>query len=443
MVHGVRRRLVSGALVLAALLVASAVPSGHEIPNDVTIQTYIVPESSRLLMLVRAPLLAMRDMTWPFRQPDVLDLARAPFELHNAATLWIGDEATLFEDGRPLPPPKVLFVRATPGGDRSFESYERAMALLTGPPLPEETDVTIKEGFLDILFEYTVQSGESRFSIDPRWGRLGQRAMSILSLVKGGQLIRTISVESDPGLVHLDPTIAQTIWRFVRAGFLYARDAADPLLILLCLVMPFRRAGDLVLIVAAFILAHSLTLLGAGYFAIAPDTLAFQPAVATVLAIAIVYVAFENVARVNLERRWMTAFACGLAYGFSFGAVVGPTLQFAGAHVLTSVLAFNAGVELALLAWLALIVAALRLVFRWTLPATIGLLVFSGIAGHSAWHRMTARGALALQYQFGALDLSAASLAILARWLMFAVAGAAVLWGFGVVTGWRRTQPYQ
>ena len=39
------------------------------------------------------------------------------------------------------------------------------------------------------------------------------------------------------------------------------------------------------------------------------------------------------------------AFAFGLVHGFAFSFALGQTLQFAGSHVITAVLSFNAGIE--------------------------------------------------------------------------------------------------
>ena len=81
----------------AALLVlfSSATPAAHDIPNDVTVQTFLKPEGQRLRLLVRVPLGAMRDMDYP-RPPgatngDLLDLTRAERSLRDAATLWLSD----------------------------------------------------------------------------------------------------------------------------------------------------------------------------------------------------------------------------------------------------------------------------------------------------------------------------------------------------------------
>ena len=59
------------------------------------------------------------------------------------------------------------------------------------------------------------------------------------------------------------------------------------------------------------------------------------------------------------HRRWIAAFAFGLVYGFAFSFALGQTLQFAGSHLVTAVLTFNAGIELAQLLVLVLAVPAL------------------------------------------------------------------------------------
>ena len=64
------------------------------------------------------------------------------------------------------------------------------------------------------------------------------------------------------------------------------------------------------------------------------------------VAASIVYVGAENIVGARLHRRTLLAFAIGLVHGFGFSFIVKPTLQFAGSHVLASVLSFNLGVTL-------------------------------------------------------------------------------------------------
>src|SRR5437868_4607685 len=64
--------------------------------------------------------------------------------------------------------------------DRSCCSYEDALAHVTGPALPADTEFIWNQGLLDILFEYPIASDRSRFSIRPKLGRLGLRTLTIV-----------------------------------------------------------------------------------------------------------------------------------------------------------------------------------------------------------------------------------------------------------------------
>ena len=111
-------------------------------------------------------------------------------------------------------------------------------------------------------------------------------------------------------------------------------------------MIPFRRFRSLVVIVTAFTVAHSITLI-ASAFGLAPGGLWFPPLIETLIAVSILYMALENiVGAMSVQRRWMLAFAFGLVHGFGFSFALRETLQFAGAHLVTSLLSFNVGVEL-------------------------------------------------------------------------------------------------
>ena len=178
-----------------------------------------------------------------------------------------------------------------------------------------------------------------------------------------GGAVRAFEYSGDPGLVRLDPRWHQAALRFVALGFEHILDGIDHLLFLTCLVIPFRRVGPLVAIVTSFTVAHSVTLI-ASAFGLAPGALWFPPLVETLIAMSIVYMAFENIVGVKLRRRWLITFAFGLVHGFGFSFALRETLQFAGSHLLTSLVSFNIGVELGQLLVLVLLVPALSLVFR-------------------------------------------------------------------------------
>jgi len=191
-------------------------------------------------------------------------------------------------------------------------------------------------------------------------------------------------------------------------------------------VIPFRRMRALVLIVTAFTVAHSVTLIGSAY-GLAPDGLWFPPLVETLIAISIVYMALENIVGAGrMQRRWIIAFAFGLVHGFGFSFALRETLQFAGTHLVTSLLAFNLGVELGQIAVLAVLVPALQLAFRFVVAERIGTIILSAFVAHTAWHWTAERWERLRQYDIPWPGLAALTWGV--RILFVAVAVAAVVW---------------
>ncbi|HKQ93226.1 MAG TPA: HupE/UreJ family protein [Blastocatellia bacterium] len=416
---------VFAVLVPAMVITLSFAVAAHDIPNDVTVQMFVKPEGERLRLLVRAPLRACRDVDFPKRGPGYLDLARAGDSLRDAATMWLSDAIQIYEGDRRLTNPSVVETRVSLESDRSFTSYEEALAHVKGAKIPVETDLYWNQALLDVLFEYPIHSDTADYSIQPGFARLGLRVITVARFLPPGGVVRAFEFTGDPGLVRLDPRWSQAALRFVVAGFFHILEGADHLLFLLLLVIPFRRMRPLVVIVTAFTLAHSITLIASAYN-IGPDALWFPPLIETLIAISIVYMAFENIVGSRLEHRWMVAFGFGLVHGFGFSFALRETLQFAGSHLFVSLLAFNIGVELGQLLVLALLIPALGGLFRFVVKERIGTIILSAIVAHTGWHWMTERAAQLRQFKWPSLN--AAMLASAIRWLMAALILAALAW---------------
>jgi HupE/UreJ protein len=433
-------------VALAVVVLWLAPVAAHDIPNDVTVQVFVKPEAQRLRLIIRVPLVAMRDMDYPkprgARNADLLDLGRADQTLRDAATLWVGDFLDVYEDDRKLPPLAVSAVRASLQSDKSFTSYEEALAHVTGPPLDPSTEYFWSQGMLDILFETPIQSERSLFSIQPRLARLGIRTLTVLRFLPPGGAVRAFEFQGEPGLVRLDPRWHQAALQFVKLGFTHILDGTDHLLFLFCLVIPFRRLRALVAVVTAFTVAHSITLFASAYN-LAPDALWFPPLIETLIATSIVYMALENIVGVSREgaqsviagpasaafkRRWVVAFAFGLVHGFGFSFALRQTLQFAGSHLLASLLSFNIGVELGQLLVLVMLVPALDLLFTRVVAERMGTIVLSALVAHTAWHWMTDRAAILRQFRFEWPTLDVIFLASAMRWMMLAVVAAGLYW---------------
>jgi HupE/UreJ protein len=460
---------VSAAVALAALLMVLVRPqdaAAHDIPNDVTVQTFLKPDGQRLNVLVRVPLAAMRDVDYPRRGArggELLDLSRADPALRDAATLWLSDFLGVYEDDRRLPAPRVASVRASLQSDRSFASYAEALAHVTGPQLADDTQFPWNQGLLDVWFEYPIQSDRSRFAIEPKFARLGIRTVTVLRFLPADApagTVRAFELPGDPGLVRLDPRWHQAAFQFVKLGFEHILDGTDHLLFLFCLVIPFRKIRPLVAIITSFTVAHSITLIGSAYN-LAPDALWFPPLIETLIAVSIVYMALENILAAAsdgsaqrsqsrpgiratmpaasavtsaLKRRWLIAFGFGLVHGFGFSFALRRTLQFAGSHLLTSLLSFNVGVELGQILVLLLLVPALGLLFRAAVAERPGVMVLSGLVAHTAWHWMTERWLVLRQFRFEWPAMDLVFWVAVMRWAMLAVVAAGLYWlVFGVL----------
>jgi hypothetical protein len=415
-------------LALALLLIAGLAPSlaAHEVPNEVTVFGFVRPEGQTLTLLLRAPLKSMRDIDVPVVPGGFVDFSRVDRALSDAATLWIVDFIEMYENGERLARPRVAGTRVSLPADRSFDSYDDARAnILSGPRLDQNTQIYWEQGLMDIAFEYPISSDQSDFAIRPGLTRLGIQVNVVLKFQQPGQPERVFDVHADTGVVHLDPRWHQAFLLFTREGFFHILDGVDHLLFLLCLVIPFRKLKPLVMVVTAFTVAHSVTLI-ASAFGLAPDGLWFPPLVETLIAISILYMAFENIVGANLRRRWAVTFGFGLIHGFGFSFLLRERLQFAGDHLVMSLLAFNVGVELGQLLVLVVALPALYLIFRFVVAERMGTILMSALVAHTAWHWALDRGDVLLGYRWP--EFTVVDAVVFLRLAMVIVGAAFLMW---------------
>lgn len=419
--------VLSAALLGAAVLALPATSLAHDVPADVLVRAFVAPEGQRLLFLVRVPLEAMQDFEFPQFGRGYLDIRAADARLRDAAVVWIAQAVEFYEDGVALGQPRIAAIRISLPSDRSFSDLDRALQHIRGEPLPDGTELPWQQAMLDVLFEYPIASDTAEFSIDPGLARLGLRTSTVLRFVPPDSPERAYQFVGNPGLVPLDPSWLQAALRFVELGFFHILDGIDHLLFLLCLVIPIRSFRKLVPVVTSFTVAHTITLL-ASAFGLAPNTLWFPPLIEMLIALSIVYMAVENIVGANLQRRWLIAFAFGLVHGFGFSFVLRDTLQFAGSHLLTSLVSFNIGVEIGQLFVLAFAVPLLAWGFRHLVAERVGTILLSALVAHSAWHWMSERfGQLrAYNFQWPALDMLL--VVALLRWAMLLLILGGAVW---------------
>jgi HupE / UreJ protein len=419
------------ALLLAALTFLAVPALAHFIPRDVTVLSFVKPEGKTLKVLMRVPVKGIEDVEVPRRANEYVDLTRIEPALRDTARVFLLDNLSIYEGDTLLANSNIVAVQFSLESDRSFENYDTALAHITGPPLPADTSIFWEQGILDVLVEYPIQSDRSYFSIDAQFERLALTVITAVRFMPPGGIERVYELEGNAGLVRLDPRWHQAVGRFVVMGFEHILEGIDHLLFLLLLIVPFRRLRTLIPIVTAFTVAHSITLIASAY-KLSPQALWFPPLIETLIAMTIVYMALENVVKPNAAARWVITFAFGLVHGFGFSFVLEHTLQFAGSHLLTSLLAFNVGVELGQLLVLVIVVPLLNYMFKHVIAERMGTIILSVIVGHTAWDWMIERFGVLQMFPWP--DLTTADLASALRWLFVLVALTAGVWLVYVLT---------
>jgi HupE / UreJ protein len=414
-------RLMAWGLLACAAACAQIV-SAHEFKLDAVINAFVKVEPGEAQLVIRAPLYLFKQVRFPVTNAKIdVDNSAAAIERALAATQR---DITLFENGRPLVASHATGRLSLPS-DRSFASYEQATSHVS-EPLERGTGIYIDQGYVDARITYPISSPSSEFAIRTTAGpELGDALKLAVRYMPLGENSRAMVLTSWSGTVALNPTWARAASGFIGLGITHILTGYDHLLFLLCLVIPLRGWRQILSVITVFTVAHSFTLLGTA-FNLAPSGRWFPPFVETAIAASIVYMALENIMGVNLERRVLITGLFGLVHGFGFSYGLQENFQFAGTHLLVSLLAFNVGIEIGQILVLAAMLPALAVVRRYVLPGRIGMIILSAIVADTGWHWMIDRANVLWATPWP--RPSAVNLAILASWV------AGILLAAGVVS---------
>lgn len=428
LVHTFRLLTLFILMLVALITLRPGAVLADEIPLRVSVQAFVEPDGDQLRVLMRVPMDALGDISFPVRgMPGNLIFSEAGPAMDAAAELYILRSIQFFEGDDLLEQRTVEALRISLPSDRSFSSYETALANVRSAPLSDDVDLYFRQGFLDVLVSYPIESDESRFSVDPRLGNLGMETTTVLRYILPDGAERTFTYIGNPGLVYMDPRWYQAALNFVWLGFEHILEGVDHLLFLFCLLIPLRNVWALIPVVTSFTVAHSLTLMAAALGWV-PSAIWFPAMIETLIALSIVYMALENIIGVKHRHRWMLTFAFGLVHGFGFSFLLTESMQFAGSHLVMSLFAFNIGVELGQILVLCLMVPFLYLVFKYVLPERLGVILLSALVAHYAWHWMEDRYAEFAAYELRMPALDVNFFVGLMQWSALLLAAAGIFW---------------
>ena len=420
-------------LALLLALTIRGVLVAHDIPDEIAVQSYVRPQQNQLQVLLRIPLLAVADANLPKDGTGYLAMPYIDGALREAAN-QISNGIVFLEGDERLTRYEMANARISLPSDRSFDSYDAALARVRGAKLPDTTQVYYNQGFLDLELHFPIRSDTSPFSMRVLFGRgLANRTATYINFIRPDGGVRAFRIHDDTPLVHLDPKMHQAGWVFVTAGFYHFLDGLDHLLFVIILALPFRRVRDLVKPFAAFAAAHSIALILGAYGVAGIDTW-YVPTVGALIALSLVFVSIENAfagpssgfRAAILEHRWIVALIFGFFHGLGFAIALQESLQFAGSHAIVALVSYNVGLELGTLIILAIILPAGNLVFSQSAAERAGLMVVSVLVGHAGWHWMTERLAIAQMSSWPLLDVNLLLTAV--RWLLAMTVIGGIVW---------------
>ncbi|MFQ5650131.1 MAG: HupE/UreJ family protein [bacterium] len=174
---------------------------------------------------------------------------------------------------------------------------------------------------------------------------LGPRHKNLVKVTRGSETLQAIltvdyreqafSFAGDAGAVF------EQSLQFVWLGMEHIFIGYDHILFLLGLILIGGSLLNLVKMVSAFTVAHSITLI----LAVLQVVTLPSKLVESVIALSIVYIAAENFFVRKNDQRWLIAFVFGLMHGFGFAGVL-TELGLPTNGLVASLLSFNVGVEI-------------------------------------------------------------------------------------------------
>ena len=374
--------------------------SAHEVIVDQVIDMVVEPHGDRLLVHLHLPATVLGDANLPRLAGGLLDPAIGADRLQ-AVAMDVARNLDLQQTDIGLPEPAAT---ARIGADRA------------------SVDVDLQYGVTADMSGFSARLNTLRSTVGPVRTDVRYR------LTSGAE--QDLGVTGPAARVAFDPGAREVVQQFAARALRALLDGGDQLLLLLCVLLPIRRARSAASLFAAAALGQTLaigvSLLQPGFTA---DSLT---ALAMIAASVVVVAALQNVVQASLRWVLLLALAFGLLNGFAFGSTLSASTPFAGSHQWIAGALFTFVVLVGEL-WLGALAWATR---GWLdqqgVPERIVSILASAIIAHSAIHRVADRGQLLAQA--GSFGADRALLWLTLGWacVMLLVALAKVLSGRGL-----------
>lgn len=264
-----------------------------------------------------------------------------------------------------------------------------------GPCVGTLQDVVLtEEDGLTIRAVYRCREVPEALSLQPQFFQALSHGHRHLAMVTtASTTLRAIVYEGNASVRFPAPrdtqaaqvTLDMMVWSLWRLGIEHILTGYDHLVFLFGLILVGGRLRQLLGVVTAFTVAHSITLGLAALGVWVPSPRVIEPAI----ALSIAYVGVENWFIKDASRRWLITFPFGLIHGFGFAGALQEIALPAG-QIPLALVAFNTGVEVGQIAVLSAVLPGVLWLRRqqwFTKHGVKGL--STGVAVAGAWWFVT------------------------------------------------------
>ena len=236
----------------------------------------------------------------------------------------------------------TAFDRVEPGLKITLDGAEASLEREKGR-VRLDTD---RDQVMDLFFVFPLDSQPGKLVLENTFfAEFDPDHRNLIKLVAANQPLQqavfTPTHNRQEFVIGEDVSIIKQVFDFTVLGVEHIFVGYDHIMFLLALIVLGGTLGNLVKIVTAFTVAHSITLI------LATLDIVTLPGkwVEVGIALTIAYVAVENLWVKEAGHRWKLTFAFGLVHGFGFANVL-RDLGLPTEGLAASLLAFNVGVEL-------------------------------------------------------------------------------------------------
>jgi hypothetical protein len=351
MSFGARRPLTVLPVVFAAVTSFSRPAAAHDVPTEAIVQMSVIPEGTALRINVRVPSTLLADANLPKLEDGSIDAPASQPVLELVA----GDVARnldVWEDQSPLGAPMA---------------HARV-----------DSDPTV----VAFTFDYRIASDRDRFSARLNGFRsTTQRVRTVAHVFTSTGATRTFSVTGNPERVFFDPRWTQTARRFAVLGLRRLLES-NQLWFLFALVVPLRKYATVATAFVALVAGESTAILASAWGVATPSP-AFLVTVETAVAVTLIFIGVQNITHSQTRWVWPVALWFGLVDGFSVGATVRDSVQFAASHVALSIVAFGLALVAGQLWVIVLARPVVGIVHRWTRSEQMAAAILSAPVIHA------------------------------------------------------------